>query len=86
MCGKTFRVRSTVTKIIDEKTGKMLTLKDRNVILEGAICQARYSDRRMMCPRAIYSIWRETWLTTARNSPHGGGDTANSHRQDPKPE
>jgi len=62
-CGKMFRVRSTVTKIIDEKTGKMLTLKDRNVILEGAICQAAYSDRRMFCPRAIYPIWRETWLT-----------------------
>ena len=61
-CGKKLRVRSCVTKIIDEKTGKMLTLKDRNVILEGAICQARYSDRRMACPRAIYSIWRETWL------------------------
>ena len=61
-CGKKLRVRSCVTKIIDEKTGKMLALKDRNVILEGAICQARYSDRRMACPRAIYSIWRETWL------------------------
>jgi hypothetical protein len=64
-CGKTLRVRSSVTRIIDEKTGKMLTLKDNNVILEGAICQARYSDRRMICPRAIYSIWRETWLTRA---------------------
>jgi hypothetical protein len=64
-CGKTLRVRSTVSKIIDEKTGKMLTLKDRNVILEGAICEARYSDRRMICPRAIYSIWRETWLKRA---------------------
>lgn len=61
-CGKTLRVRSTVNKIIDEKTGRMLALKDHNVILEGAICQARYSDRRMICPRAIFSIWRETWL------------------------
>jgi hypothetical protein len=62
-CDKTVRVRSTVSKIIDERTGRMLVLKDRNVILEGVICQARYSDKRMQCPRAIYPLWRETWLT-----------------------
>ena len=62
-CGNTYRVRSTVSRIIDERTGKMLTLKDHNVILEGVYCQARFSDRRMFCPRAIYSYWRETWLT-----------------------
>jgi hypothetical protein len=64
-CGETLRVRSSVNKILDERTGKMLMLKDHNVILDGAICQARYSDRRMICPRAIFSIWRETWLTRA---------------------
>jgi hypothetical protein len=64
-CGKTYRVRSTVTQIIDERTGKMLRLKDHNVILEGVYCQARFSDRRMFCPRAIYSYWRETWLDRA---------------------
>jgi hypothetical protein len=61
-CGKTYRVRSTVSRIIDERTGKMLTLKDHNVILDGVYCQARFSDRRMFCPRAVFSIWRETWL------------------------
>jgi hypothetical protein len=69
-CGKTFRVLSKVVNLIDEKTGKMLTLKDQNVILDGAICQARYSDRRMGCPRAIYSIWRETWLQPAPETAH----------------
>jgi hypothetical protein len=61
-CGKTFRVRSRVRRIIDETSGRMLELKGRNVILDGAWCQARYSDRRMFCPRAIYPFWRETWL------------------------
>jgi len=61
-CGQTFRVRSPVTRIIDERTGRMLHFNERNVILEGAICEARYSDRRMFCPRAIYPYWRETWL------------------------
>jgi hypothetical protein len=64
-CGNSYRVRSPVNRIIDEKTGKMLTLKDHNVILEGVYCQARFSDRRMFCPRAIYSYWRETWLEPA---------------------
>jgi hypothetical protein len=61
-CGNVYRVRSEISRFIDEKTGKMLMLKDHNVILEGVYCQARYSDRRMLCPRAIYSFWRETWL------------------------
>jgi hypothetical protein len=64
-CGKTYRVRSAVSRIIDERTGRMLTFKNPSLILEGVICQARYSDRRMFCPRAIYSFWRETWLQPA---------------------
>jgi hypothetical protein len=64
-CGKTFRVRSLVRQILDEKTGRMLRLKGNNVILEGVYCKGWYSDRRMFCPRAIYSIWREAWLERA---------------------
>jgi hypothetical protein len=61
-CGKTFRVKSRVSGFVDEKTGKMLTMKTPAVILEGAFCQARYSSCRMLCPRSIYSWWREVWL------------------------
>jgi len=61
-CGGTFRVKSRVNKIINERTGKMMKMKTPSVILEGVFCQARYSDRRLLCPRAIYSMWREIWL------------------------
>jgi hypothetical protein len=61
-CGGIYRVRSRVNKYIDEKTGKLKTLKNVSVILEGVWCQARYSDCRMFCPRSIYSWWREIWL------------------------
>jgi hypothetical protein len=61
-CGQTFRVRSTVTKIIDERTGKMRPFKEQSVILDGVYCKGIYSDKRMFCPRAIYSFWRENWL------------------------
>jgi hypothetical protein len=32
------------------------------VILENVWCQSRYSTCRMLCPRSIYSWWREVWL------------------------
>jgi hypothetical protein len=69
-CGGTYRVRSRVDKIIDENTGKMLTFKNPSLLLEGVACQSRYSDRRMFCPRAIYSFWREIWVERApRDAP-----------------
>ena len=54
--------RRRVTKFINEKTGKMSTMKTPAVILEGVWCQSRYSNCRMFCPRSIYSWWREIWL------------------------
>lgn len=61
-CGGTYRVLSRVSKILDEKTGKLVKLKNESIILENVYCQARYSDCRMFCPRGIYSYWREGWL------------------------
>jgi hypothetical protein len=61
-CGHTYRVRTRVSKYIDEKTGKLLSLNSAAVILEGASCQSRYSTCRMFCPRSIYAWWREIWL------------------------
>jgi hypothetical protein len=61
-CGGTYRVHSRVSRILDEKTGKLIKMKNESVILEGVYCMARYSDCRMFCPRAIFSYWREIWL------------------------
>ena len=61
-CGRTYRVRNRVERFIDEKTGKMKTLKTPAVILDDVVCQARYSYHRMYCPRSIFSWWREIWL------------------------
>jgi len=61
-CGGTYRVRHRVERIIDEKTGEMIEMQTPSVILEGVVCQSRFSDRRLFCPRAIYSMWREVWL------------------------
>jgi hypothetical protein len=61
-CGSTFRVRSRVEKIVDEKTGRMLRLPTASLILEGVVCSGCRSANRMFCSRAIYPYWREAWL------------------------
>jgi hypothetical protein len=65
-CGGTYRVLKRVTKIIDEKTGRMQEMKTPCVILDSVVCQARYSECRLFCPRSIYPYWREIWLQRAK--------------------
>jgi hypothetical protein len=67
-CGSVRRVRARVERIIDERNGKMLTLPGECLILEGAICGSRYSERRLFCPRSIYPYWREIWLRRAEET------------------
>ncbi|MGH8900406.1 MAG: hypothetical protein ACRDYA_01670 [Egibacteraceae bacterium] len=57
-CGKRARVLAKVERIIDEKTGRMLELRDC-VILEDVWCEGTY---RLLCRRKIYTYWRESWL------------------------
>ncbi len=58
-CGRRARVLRRIEKIIDEKTGRMLTIRKDCVILDGVICTGDY---HRSCPRAIYPYWREAWL------------------------
>ena len=61
-CGGTYRVLKRVTKLIDEKTSKMIEMKNPCIILDTVVCQARYSSCRMLCPKEMYPYWREIWL------------------------
>jgi hypothetical protein len=61
-CGESFRVRRRVTRIIDENSGLMLTMRTPCITLEGVVCPAHYSGKRLLCPRAITPYWRENWL------------------------
>jgi hypothetical protein len=58
-CGGIYRVLRRVHHIVDEKTGKMIDMKNPCIVLEGVVCK---SDFHRLCPRAIYSYWRENWL------------------------
>jgi len=64
-CGGQYRVLRRVSRIIDEKTGKMLEFKNDCIMLQDVVCGSRYTECKytpLFCPRAIYSYWREIWL------------------------
>jgi hypothetical protein len=64
-CGKTFPVRRRVTRIIDERSGHMLSMRSPCITLENVVCPGHYSEGRLLCPRAITPYWRESWLERA---------------------
>jgi hypothetical protein len=61
-CGGTYRVLDRISRIINEKSGKMQHLQNECIILDGVTCQAYYARYRRFCPRGIYPYWREIWL------------------------
>ncbi len=62
-CGKgPFRVRNRVERILDEKTGRMLKLRNASIILDGVTCSGNYLHRRMFSPRHEFPFWKEIWL------------------------
>lgn len=80
-CGRTFRVRRRITKIVDDRTGELIEMKADCVTLEGAVCSGDRSLARWFCPRQIYPYWREGWLQRVEapaDAPaaesHGSGD------------
>jgi hypothetical protein len=72
-CGGTYRVAGRVNRLIDEKSAKMVEMKNACVILDGVVCQARYSPCRMLCPKSMYPYWREIWLERVEAKDHGAG-------------
>jgi hypothetical protein len=70
-CGGTYRVRSRVTQIIDERSGRSIPIGGGGaVILEGVSCQGHYSKHRMFCPRGILPFFREAWVDRVVDSGH----------------
>jgi hypothetical protein len=67
-CGRTFRVKDRVRRIIDDKTGRMLNISKDCIILDGVVCSGERSAGRWFCPRQIYPYWREAWLRRVERS------------------
>ncbi|AQZ67292.1 unnamed protein product [[Actinomadura] parvosata subsp. kistnae] len=64
-CGRTARVRARVERCLDEKTGRMLTMKSPCIILEDLVCEGVYNAN---CPREFVPFWREIWLERVESS------------------
>ena len=75
-CGGVYQVLRRVTRILNEKTGRMQVMKTPCIVLDSVVCQARYSECRVFCPRSIHLYWREIWLERAEPTANmrGGRD------------
>jgi hypothetical protein len=58
-CGRTARVKARANRCVDERTGRMLTMKNPCIILEDIVCEGAFSAN---CPREFVCWWREIWL------------------------
>jgi len=60
--GERHRVQMRVDKLINEHTGKMTPVKSACIQLEDVYCRAECTSKRIGCPRASNTYWREIWL------------------------
>ncbi|MEZ5475310.1 MAG: hypothetical protein R3E72_09950 [Steroidobacteraceae bacterium] len=60
--GHRYRVQQRVNKLIDEKSGKMVSMKSPCIQLDNVFCRAEFTPGRLGCPRASNTYWREIWL------------------------
>lgn len=67
-CGGTHKVERRITRIVDEKSGRMLDMKGPCILLEGGHCESRYHPEALFCPKRIPQYFREAWLERAEPS------------------
>jgi hypothetical protein len=58
-CGRTAVVQARVEQCLDERTGRLMTMKSPCIILEKLVCSGAYTS---VCPREYVPFWREIWL------------------------
>ena len=62
-CGGKFRVLRRIEQFIDDRTGRMVSLRGKScLVLDGVTCNGCLSDNRLFCPRGVYPFWHEVWL------------------------
>lgn len=66
-CGRSARVRARVDRCIDEKSGRMLRMKNPCIILDDVVCAGVYNSN---CPREFVPFWREIWLERIEEPRH----------------
>lgn len=68
-CGKKFVVKNRVERLIDERTGRMLEMKNDCIVLDGFVCSGDRTESSLFCPRQAYPLFREAWLKRATSAP-----------------
>jgi hypothetical protein len=68
-CGRTARVKARANRCVDERSGRMLTMKNPCIILEDIVCEGAYMAN---CPRQYVCWWREIWLERVTPEPSRG--------------
>jgi hypothetical protein len=65
-CGREFLVRKRVERFFDERTRRMLRIRNA-VILDGVFCEppAGGPDDYSGCHRTCFLFWKEAWLERA---------------------
>ena len=65
-CGREFTVRKRVERFFDERTRRMLRIRN-TVILDGVFCEppAGGPDDYSGCHRTCFLFWKEAWLERA---------------------
>jgi hypothetical protein len=67
-CGQQFQVAQRVTQIIEEKSGRLITMKNPCITLKGVYCQAFYTHYSLLCSRRVTPYFREIWLRRIANN------------------
>lgn len=60
--GSRYRVQMRVDRLLNEQTGKMMIMKSPCIQLDDVYCRAECTHKRLGCPRASNTYWREIWL------------------------
>jgi hypothetical protein len=79
-CGSSKQVLRRIERIVDERTGKLISFRQPCVILDDVTCSGNLSTYRMFCPRAVYPYWREVWLE--RDERPVASESPGSHPQE----
>lgn len=58
-CGKDYRVKGRVKRLVNEKTGELVNLSNDCIVLEDVVC---HGECHQFCSRSEYIYWREVWL------------------------
>lgn len=60
-CAGEFRVEKRLRRLINEKTGELMELKNPCIVLENTPCVGLFT-KPLLCPRGMAPYWREVWL------------------------